>query len=222
MIGDLDARVISSRYWWDLTRNPSLIRDQRPGAPAFHGCWKGDVAQVGMLLHGFESLWLPAGLLRTGRQAALTQALFAASRHKQLELHFNKGLAGAPADAIAAARETATNPAVLDAFALVIIADGEGPAYPGMPRSPVDKVVARGNADSITAAAQELRKLVPDAGSYVSESNYFNARWQAAYWGGNYPRLRAVKARYDPDGLFFCHNGVGSEEWSADGFIRIG
>ena len=175
-----------------------------------------------MLLHGYDSLWLPAALLSAGRQAALTDALFAASRHKQVQLHFNKGLAGASAQAIAAARATATNPAVLDAFALVIIADGEGPAYPGMPRSPVDWAAAQKDADSIAAAAWELRKLVPDAGSYVSESNYFNPRWQAAYWGENYRRLRAVKAKYDPDGLFFGHNGVGSEEWSVDGFTRTG
>jgi hypothetical protein len=31
-----------------------------------------------------------------------------------------------------------------------------------------------------------------------------------------------VKAKYDPDGLFFGHNGVGSENWSADGFMRTG
>jgi hypothetical protein len=29
-----------------------------------------------------------------------------------------------------------------------------------------------------------------------------------------------VKARYDPHGLFFVHHGVGSEDWSADGFMR--
>jgi len=65
-----------------------------------------------------------------------------------------------------------------------------------------------------------LRRVAPDAGSYVSESNYFNAAWQTAFWGSNYPRLRAVKAKYDPAGLFFTHHGVGSEDWSADGFIR--
>jgi hypothetical protein len=27
-----------------------------------------------------------------------------------------------------------------------------------------------------------------------------------------------IKDRYDPDGLFFGHHGVGSERWSADGF----
>ena len=69
----------------------------------------------------------------------------------------------------------------------------------------------------------ELRKLAPNGGAYVSESNYFEADWQHAYWGENYPKLQAVKKKYDPDGLFFVHNGVGSEDWSPDGFTqRIG
>jgi len=29
-----------------------------------------------------------------------------------------------------------------------------------------------------------------------------------------------VKAKYDPEGLFFVHHGVGSEGWSEDGFTR--
>jgi hypothetical protein len=33
--------------------------------------------------------------------------------------------------------------------------------------------------------------------------------------------LAAVKKLYDPGGLFFVHHGVGSEEWSADGFTRF-
>jgi hypothetical protein len=36
-----------------------------------------------------------------------------------VSLHVNKGIAGGPAEAIAAARDTAINPAVLDAFALI-------------------------------------------------------------------------------------------------------
>ena len=34
-------------------------------------------------------------------------------------------------------------------------------------------------------------------------------------------RLQGIKRKYDPDGLFFVHHGVGSEEWSADGFTRL-
>jgi FAD/FMN-containing dehydrogenase len=159
--------------------------------------------------------------LQETNQTRLGDALFAASRHKKLELHFNKGLAGATAEALSASQNTATNPDVLNAFALVIIADGERPSYPGQTRPPMDISAARADAKKIDTAAAELRKIAPNAGSYVSESNYFNRSWQAAYWGKHYPRLRGVKKKYDPDGLFFVHNGVGSEEWSPDGFTRL-
>ena len=66
-----------------------------------------------------------------------------------------------------------------------------------------------------------MREVAPAGGSYVSESNYFNPSWSEAFWGTNYPRLRAIKRKYDPDGLFFVHHGVGSEEWTADGFTRV-
>jgi FAD/FMN-containing dehydrogenase len=112
-------------------------------------------------------------------------------------------------------------PAAAEAFALVIIADGEAPAYSGLSRTTLDLAAARQDARAIDRATAELRKIAPNAGSYVSESNYFNRSWQNGYWGKNYPRLRAIKAKYDPDGLFFVHHGVGSEEWSADGFTRL-
>ena len=65
-----------------------------------------------------------------------------------------------------------------------------------------------------------MRAIVPDDGAYVSESNFFQENWQQAYWGSNYARLASVKMKYDPTGLFFVHNGVGSEDWSEDGFMR--
>jgi FAD/FMN-containing dehydrogenase len=220
---DLDAGSGPARAWWDVAArkkrgSDEMISDPRPGASAFHGWWSGDKDQVSAFLHGYESLWLPAALLQPAGQERLAGALFAASRHWEVELHFNKGLAGAPAAAIAAARDTATNPEVLDAFALAIIANAGPPPLPGRP---FDASVAHRDARAVDAATAELRKIVPDPGSYVSESNFFNASWQRAFWGGNYPKLRTVKAKYDPDGLFFVHHGVGSEEWSSDGFTRL-
>jgi FAD/FMN-containing dehydrogenase len=84
----------------------------------------------------------------------------------------------------------------------------------------MDLAAAHEDARAIDRATAELKRIVPDAGSYVSESNFFNERWQMAYWGSNYQRLRAIKDKYDPDGLFFVHHGVGSEDWSADGFVH--
>jgi FAD/FMN-containing dehydrogenase len=219
---ELGAGAIEARHWWDVQGNPSMSRDERRGAPAWHGWWHGDQDQVGAFLHAYDSLWLPAALLAARERPRLAAALFAGSRHQQIRLHFNKGLAGAPADAIAAARDTATNPAVTEACALVIVADGERSAYPGEPRPPMDLDSAHKDARAIALAIAEIRRIAPEAGSYVSESNYFNERWQQDYWGAHYPRLRAIKDRYDPDGLFFVHHGVGSEDWSADGFSRDG
>ncbi|MBV8497591.1 MAG: FAD-dependent oxidoreductase, partial [Gammaproteobacteria bacterium] len=215
---ELGTGAKPARLWWSLEGSHSLIADERAGAPAYHAWWDGDQDQVGAYLHGYDSLWLPASLLTEAGRPRLVGALIAASRHKEIGLHFNKGLAGAPAEAIAATRATATNPAVTGAFALAIIADGEGPAYPGMGRAPIDLAAAHRDARAIDAATAELTRIVPHAGSYVSESNFFNRRWSDAYWGGHYARLRTIKERYDPDGLFFVHHGVGSEEWSADGF----
>lgn len=223
---NLDAGAMAAQHWWDVGYRKSkndraLIGDSRPGAPALHAWWNGDRDQVGFFIHGFDSLWLPASLLRKERLHLLTDALFKSSRQKRMEIQFNKGLAGAPAEAIAAAKNTATNPAMLEAFALVIIADGSAPAYPGLPVSAPDLVAARGDAHKISLAMAELRKIAPDAGGYVSESNYFNPSWRYAFWGRNYPRLSAIKAKYDPEGLFFVHHGVGSEDWSSDGFTRL-
>jgi hypothetical protein len=55
----------------------------------------------------------------------------------------------------------------------------------------------------------------------VSESNYFEKGCQQVYWGSNHFRLAEIKRKYDPDGRFFVHNGVGSEQWSTDGFTKL-
>jgi len=131
-------------------------------------------------------------------------------------------LAGASPEIVAAARDTAVNPAALDAFALAISAAEEQPAYPGVPGHEPDVARAREHRQAVARAMAELRKLVQDPGSYVSESDYFESDWQRAHWGPNYARLAAVKAAYDPDDLFIVHHGVGSERWSDDGFTRQG
>jgi FAD/FMN-containing dehydrogenase len=222
----LDAVALPPRHFWDAEffrqHAPGfMVADDRAGAPADHVAWAGDLEQVGWFIHAYKSAWLPAGLLRKERRAALADALFAATRHWSVGLHFNKGLAGAPAAEIAAARDTATNPQVLDAFALAIIAGGGPPAFPGMPGAEPDAVAARQDAREIGRAMDELLKAAPGAGAYVSESDYFQADWEAAFWGANHARLAAVKRAYDPEGLFFVRHGVGGAEWSDDGFTRL-
>jgi FAD/FMN-containing dehydrogenase len=200
---------------------PVLDFDNRPGAGPNNAWWKGDGGQVGWFIWGYESLWLPASLLESNAQQRLADALFAASRYSDVGLHFNKGLGGAPPDALAAAKDTAMNPAVLSAFALAIVGDGQGPAYPGIPGHEPSVADGRKAAERIDRCMNQLRAVAGETGAYVSESNYFEKGWQQSYWGSNYPRLAEIKRKYDPDGLFFVHNGVGTEQWSADGFTKL-
>lgn len=245
-IGNIPARHMWDVQWWKehwpelaFPRNGNFLHallddilaylpwqpvfklDKRPGAGPNNFSWAGDTEQAGMYLWGYESLWLPASLLDSDAQQRLADALFASSRYASVGLHFNKGLAGAPPDAIAGAKDTAMNPAVLTAFALAIVAGGQGPAYPGIPGHEPSVAEGRKAAERIDRCMNQLRALVPSPGAYVSESNYFEKDWQHSYWGSNYARLAEVKRKYDPDGLFFVHNGVGSEQWTPDGFTRL-
>jgi FAD/FMN-containing dehydrogenase len=214
-----------ARHFWDpgfLGKLPEIVlTDNRPGAPEANVFWASNLEEAGQVLHGYQSAWLPASLLQTDQQETLDDALFAATRHWGVSLHFNKGLAGAPAEAIAAARDTAMNPVVLDAFALIISGAEGPPAYPGIRGHEPDLSIARKHADAIQNAMNEVRKLLPNVGSYVAEGNFFDEAWRESFWGSNYVRLLAVKDKYDPTGLFFVHHGVGSERWSADGFTRL-
>ena len=217
--------ALPARRFWDVTfhkqYNPQLIFiDDRPGVPEGNFVWAGDRAEAGQFIHGYRSQWLPASLLGTNRQAELVDAIVAASRLWGMSLHFNKGLAGAAENELSSARETAMNPVVLDAFALAIIAGNSAPAFPGIPGREPDLAAARRHAATINLAMDALSKVSTHRGSYLSESDFFEPAWQQSFWGSNYPRLAAVKEKYDPSGLFFVHHGVGSEGWSADGFSQ--
>jgi FAD/FMN-containing dehydrogenase len=218
--------ALPARHFWDATflkqHAPHLIvADDRPGAPAGHVLWASNRGEAGQFLHGYRSAWLPASLLEKDRQSALADALVAGSRHRGIALHVNKGLAGASAEDLVAAQDTAMNPVVLDAFALAIIGGQSPPAFPGLPGHEPDLTAARRDAGAINRAMEELLQVVTQPGSYVAESDFFERAWQQSFWGPHYARLAAAKQQYDPGGLFFVHHGVGSDEWSADGFTRL-
>ena len=220
----LSASAVWASWLWSpwlfrLVARDAVNFDRRPGASWSDFWWKGDGDQAGAFWDGYHSLWLPAALLDPAKRGALAEALFAASRRWHVGLHFNKGLAGAPAEAVAAARDTPVNAEVASAFALAIVAANRpNPPAAGSP----EMAQSRERAKRVGEAMAELRKIAPGAGSYLNECDYFLDDWPRAQWGDNYPRLAAIKQRYDPKGLFYVHHGVGSEGWRDDGFTRSG
>ncbi|PNY20703.1 6-hydroxy-D-nicotine oxidase [Tolypocladium capitatum] len=72
-------------------------------------------------------------------------------------------------------------------------------------------------ADEIThVVVPELTKLSPGSGTYMNEADFQLKTWKADFYGSNYPRLRAIKSNYDPEGVLYTPTGVGSELWSMD------
>jgi hypothetical protein len=193
-------------------RQPLFALDRRPGAGPANRWYAADAGQVGWFVWGYQSLWLPASLIANDSQQQLADALFASSRSSSVTLHFNKGLAGAPSEAIAQAKDTATNPAVLDAFALAIAADGQGPAYPGIPGHGPSVPAGRKAAERIDQCMARLRAATGDTGSYVSESNYFEQRWQRSHWGDHYVRLATAEIRSGRPVLRASRSGLGRVE----------
>lgn len=217
--------AVPARRFWDASTLKSIpgvvLQDDRPGADPGNVFWAGNAGEAGWYIHGYESVWMPAALFEPGSQARLADAIFAASRPWHFAFHFNKGLAGAPPDALAASRDTAMNPVVLDAAALAIAGGGGPPRVPGTGVNAPDVAKARDDASRIAETMQVLRQRTGARGTYVSESSFFEHDWRAAQWGRHYARLLAAKRRYDPGGLFTVHHGVGSEDWSADGNLRL-
>jgi FAD/FMN-containing dehydrogenase len=203
--------------YWDaaayerLAPGTVIVPDPLPGAPTDYFYWQGDAGEAGQWLHAYQSTWLSRQLLTPQRQPALVDALASASALWQVSLHCNKGLAGAPANARAWTADTPMNPAVLDAFALVIAGANEQVFYPGITGHEPDLAQGRQQAATVAAAVAPLKALRERPACYVWETDYFQEDWQTAFWGDNYARLLRVKKRYDPDGLFHIHHGVGTE-----------
>ena len=197
----MQTATLPAQKMWDYD---TLVSLHLPVAgDATRWWWKGNEEELGAYWAAYQSRWIPAAEFDDAHAAAFAKALVAASRQWSVALHFNKGQAGAAQDALDRDRETAVNPAVLDAAALVIVA-GFG--------DPKDAAKSRRARDHVAAAMKPIIAATPGAGSYVNETDYFEADWKRAFWGDHYDRLLAIKHAVDPEGLFFCHHCVGSDE----------
>jgi FAD/FMN-containing dehydrogenase len=58
-------------------------------------------------------------------------------------------------------------------------------------------------------------------GAYSNEADVLERDFQHVFYGPNYPRLTAIKHKYDPNDLFIVGAGVGSERWDRLGLCKV-
>lgn len=60
----------------------------------------------------------------------------------------------------------------------------------------------------------KIEAVTPGSGAYLNEADFQQKNWQNTFFGANYPKLKAIKKKYDPKDLFYILKGVGSEAWN--------
>ena len=211
---DIELVSVPFKDYWNidfwLANYPALIQeDTRAGQPKGQFWWKTNDSAVSAYMYGYQSRWIP--LTNFHQPETLAQTFFDASRHWSFKLYVNKALAGASPTAIARDRKTCINPTVFDAAAWVLMQASDTDIFPGVPGYEPDPVKAEALAARVAAGMAVIRDATPGAGNYANEADYHEPDWQEAFWGTNYPRLLAIKHRYDPTGFFSTHHSVGSE-----------
>jgi len=211
---ELDSLVLPFRDLWNLdfwlANAPEMVRaDPRPGQPEGQFWWQSNQKAVSEYIYDYQSRWLPLRLFAEPEK--LAETLFAASRHWEFSLYVNKGLAGAPPEALERDRRTCINPAVFDAAGWILMMGSEANVFPHLSGREPDREKAREVAERVSAGMKIIRDATPGAGTYSNEADYHEPDWQRAFWGENYPKLLSIKKKYDPQNLFRTHHSVGSE-----------
>ena len=65
-----------------------------------------------------------------------------------------------------------------------------------------------------TEYVPQLEAVTPGSGCYQNEANFRQPNWKQTFFGSNYPRLLAVKRKWDPSSFFYALKAVGSDAWS--------
>ncbi|KAK9423322.1 hypothetical protein SUNI508_04216 [Seiridium unicorne] len=82
-----------------------------------------------------------------------------------------------------------------------------------------DEEIAEANKGAVEAL-QPWRDVSPGSGTYLNECDINEPDFQQALYGDNYAYLYQLKKKYDPWGLLYAAQSVGSEDWYVTGQIE--
>ncbi|KAK4183730.1 hypothetical protein QBC35DRAFT_507454 [Podospora australis] len=60
---------------------------------------------------------------------------------------------------------------------------------------------------------QALRDSSTSGATYVNEADPYQPNWQSHFWGSEYPRLKQIRKKWDPLGVFYSIATPGTEDW---------
>ncbi|TDZ32414.1 FAD-linked oxidoreductase ZEB1 [Colletotrichum spinosum] len=66
----------------------------------------------------------------------------------------------------------------------------------------------------VNTITEKFKQAAPNGLAYVNENYAFMNNWQDAFWGPIYPRLAAIKKKWDPNGVLYAWSTPGSEDWA--------
>ncbi|KAJ7016674.1 FAD-binding domain-containing protein [Mycena alexandri] len=75
--------------------------------------------------------------------------------------------------------------------------------------------------DKQLAAIQKMTGDDSPGAAYSNEAAQVEKHPEETFFGPNYAKLKSIKTKYDPKGLFIVRNGVGSDDWNAQGTCRL-
>ncbi|RDB23754.1 hypothetical protein Hypma_009405 [Hypsizygus marmoreus] len=100
---------------------------------------------------------------------------------------------------------TGLNPAWRKALAHVLFTEEWAE---GQPASYIREVRKR-----LQGRLKILDRVTPESGAYFNEAFGYEKNPKKTFFGAHYPKLKAIKQKYDRAGLFVVADGVGSDDW---------
>ncbi|AXA34315.1 FAD-binding oxidoreductase [Francisella adeliensis] len=214
---DIPPTKIWSYDYWHKNYPDMVVKNTGPDARDGEYWWASNTGEVFSYWYTYQSWYLPKFLFDKKNIDKTADSLYKASRLANMSISLNKGMSGASKDATELTKQTSMNPEVFNANALVIMSSSSDEPVLGDTKISKEK---KAEVDNIYKAMGIIQSLAPNAGNYGNEADYFEKNWQDHFWGSNYNRLLSIKNKYDPNGLFYCHHCVGSEEWQEGGMCK--
>ena len=198
--------------------------------------WQANVGEISAYWLEYSSRFLRIDQILDDVANGAEALIDLAKATGHVDIHTNKAQYGAAQWAVEELQQTAIHPSVKDSFGLLITGAAVSHYSPLVPSE------LQGNTSNILAVQEQcgsldlsqcvlkpvfeegvrkFRDRTPGAGAYFNEADFFEPEFQNNFWGvDNYDRLISIKTTWDPTGLFYCHNCVGSEDWEKGGMCR--